>query len=91
MLSEDVLVPTYNGYIITIAQIIINFMSSAAEAKLEGFLSVPRKWSLSGKLLMKWASQSQKLPIQCDNSTAVGVANQTIIPQKTKSMDMQFH
>ena len=30
-------------------------------------------------------------PIQCDNSTAVGVANETTIPRKTKSMDMNFH
>ena len=30
-------------------------------------------------------------PIQYDNSTAIGVANETIIPRKTKSMDMQFH
>ena len=32
-----------------------------------------------------------KSPIQCDNSTVMGVANQTIVPQKTKSVDMQFH
>ena len=30
-------------------------------------------------------------PIQCDNSTAAGVANETIIPRKKKSMDMNFH
>ena len=37
ILSEEVPVPTYNGPILTIAQIIRNFMSSAAEAKLAGF------------------------------------------------------
>ena len=36
MLSEDVPLPTYNGPILTIAQIIRNFMSSAAESKLAG-------------------------------------------------------
>ena len=36
MLSEDVPVPTYNGLILTIAQIIRNVMSSAAEAELVG-------------------------------------------------------
>ena len=30
-------------------------------------------------------------PIQCYNSTAVGVANKNITPYKIKSMDMQFH
>ena len=36
MLSEEVPVPTYNGLILTIAQIIRNVMPSAAEAKLAG-------------------------------------------------------
>ena len=38
ILSEDVPLPTYNGPIITIAQIIRNTMSSAAESKLSGLL-----------------------------------------------------
>ena len=37
MLSEKVSVPAYNGPILTIAQIIRNVMSSAAEAELAGF------------------------------------------------------
>ena len=36
MLSENIPVPTYNGPMLTIAQIIRNFMSSAAEAELAG-------------------------------------------------------
>ena len=32
-----------------------------------------------------------KYPIQCDNSTAVGVANDTIIQRKTKNMNMHYH
>ena len=36
MIPEDVPVPTYNGPILTVAQIIRNVMSSAAEAKLAG-------------------------------------------------------
>jgi hypothetical protein len=30
------------------------------------------------------------MPIQTDNSTAVGVTNLTIVPQKTKSMDLRL-
>ena len=36
ILSENIPVPAYNGPILTIAQIIINVMSSAAEAELAG-------------------------------------------------------
>ena len=36
MLSEDVPVPTYNGPILTISQIIINVMLSSAESELAG-------------------------------------------------------
>ena len=31
-----------------------------------------------------------KAPIQCDNSTAVGVSNNTIIQRKTKTTNMQY-
>ena len=36
MLSENAPVPSYNSPVITIAHIIINFMSSAAESELAG-------------------------------------------------------
>ena len=36
MLSEDVPVPRYNGLVLTIAQVIICVISSAAEAELAG-------------------------------------------------------
>ena len=38
---------------------------------------------------MRWPQP--KTPIQCDNSTAVKVTNETIIPRKTKSMNMKLH
>ena len=37
MVYEDVPVPSLNGPVLTIAQIIKNVMSSAAEAELAGF------------------------------------------------------
>ena len=30
-------------------------------------------------------------PVQTDNTTALGVANNTIAPRRTKAMDMRFH
>ena len=38
MLSENVLVPSYNSTILIVPQIIRNVMSSAAETKLAGLL-----------------------------------------------------
>ena len=88
MLSEDVPVPTYNGPIITIDQIIRNIMSSAAEAKLAGLFIFAKEMTPLRQALNEMVWPHPKPPIQCDNSTSVGGANQAIIPQKTKSTDM---
>ena len=66
-------------------------MSSAAESELAGLYicakeMVPLRQALSE---MGWPQPIS--PIQCDNSTAVGISNKNIIPHKTKSMGMQFH
>ena len=91
MLSEDVPVPAYNGPVLTVAQIIKNVMSSAAEAELAGLYICAKEMVPLRQTLAKMGWPQPKSPIQCDNSAAVGVANETIIPRKTKSMDMQFH
>ena len=52
MLSENVPAPTYNGLVLTVAQIIKDIMSSAAEAELAGLFicakaMVPLRQSLT--------------------------------------------
>ena len=32
-----------------------------------------------------------RMPVQTDNSTAIGITNNTIVLERTKSMDMRFH
>ena len=91
MLSEDVPVPAHNGPVLTIAQIIKNVMSSAAEAELAGLFTIAKEMIPLRQALTEMGWPQPRTPIQCDNSTAVGVANETIIPRKTKSMDMNFH
>jgi hypothetical protein len=91
MLSEDAPVPTYNGPVLTVAQIIKTVMSSAAEAELGGLYICAKEMVPLRQSLIEMGWPQPRSPIQCDNSTAIGVANQTIIPRKTKSMDMQFH
>ena len=91
MLSENFPVPAYNGPILTISQIIRNVMSSTAEAELAGLLICAKEMVPLWQALNKMGWPQPKSPIQCDNSTDVGVAIQTIIPRKTKSVDMQLH
>ena len=91
MLSEDVPVPRYNGPVLAIAQIIKCVMSSAAEAELAGLYICAKEMAPLRQSLIEMVWPHPQSPIQCKNSTAIGVANKTIIPRKTKSMDMQFH
>ena len=91
MLSEDVPDPAYNGPFLTVAQIIKKIMSSAAEAELAGLFICAKEMVPLRQSLKEMGWPQPKSPIQCNNSPAVGVSNETIIPRKTKSMDMQFH
>jgi len=43
------------------------------------------------QLLEEMGHKQPKTPIQTDDSTACGVINNTIQPQRTKAMDMRFH
>ena len=91
MLSKKVPAPTYNGPVLTVAQIIKNVMSSAAEAELAGLFICAKAMAPLRQSLTEMGWPQHKSPIQCENSKFVGVSNATIIPRKTKSMDMQFH
>ena len=91
MLSDDVPAPSYNGPVLTIAHIIKNVMSSAAESELSGLFICAKAVVPLRQSLIEMGWPQPKSPIQCYNSMAVGVSNETIIPRKTKSMDMQFH
>ena len=85
MLSEDTPVPTRNGPVINFAQIIKFVMYSTAEAEMYGlFICAKAMVQICQTLIdMRWPHP--KYPIQCDNSTAVGVANDTIMQRKTKT------
>ena len=90
MLSEDVPVPRYNRPILTIAKIIKCVMSSFAKAELAGLYICAKEMVPLRQSLVKMGWPQPRSPIQCDNSTAIGVANEKIIPRKTKSMDIFF-
>ena len=91
MLSEDTPVPTRYGTVLTVAQIIKFVMSSSSEAEIAGLFICTKAMVQINQTLIEMVWPQPKSPIQCDNSTAVGFANDTIIQRKTKTMNMQYH
>jgi hypothetical protein len=88
MCSENNPIPSHNGPILTIAQIIKFITSSAAESELATlFISAKEMVPLRQSLIEMGWPQPQS-PIQTDNTTALGIAKKTIIAKKMKSMDM---
>ena len=80
MVSEDVPVPIFNGPVLTIAQIIKNIMSLAAEAELAGLYICAKEIAPIRQAIINMGWTQPITPTYCDNSTTVGVANETIIP-----------
>ena len=91
MLSEDVLIPLHNGPFLTIAKILKNVMSSASKYELAGLFTTAKEMVPLRQSIIEMVFPQPKTPIQCNNSTAVGVTNETIVPCKNKSVDMKFH
>ncbi len=66
-------------------------MSSAAKAKL-GALYIHAQEAIPMRHLLEEMGHKQPpMPIQTDNSTALGVVTNNIQPRRTKAIDMQFH
>jgi hypothetical protein len=90
MCSENDHIPSHNGPILTIAQIIKFITSSAAESKLATLFICTKEIVPLRQSLIKMGWPQPQSPIQTDNTTALGIANKSIISQKMKSMDMRL-
>jgi hypothetical protein len=90
-LSEDETRPRWNGSVLTIACILKNVLTSAAEAELSGLFECAKAMVPLRQALIEMGWPQGKSPIQTDNSTADGVVNNTIVPKKLKSMDVRLH
>ena len=90
MLSENTPVPSLNGPVLTIAQIIKNVMSPAAEAKLSGLFICAKAMVPLRNTLMEMGWPQPPLSVQCDNSTAIGVTKKTMVINMLKSMEMRL-
>ena len=90
-LSKDSENPPNNGPVLTVAQIIKNVMSSAAEAEL-GALYINCREAIPARHALEYMGHKQPpTPMQTDNTTALGIVNDNIASKRLKSMDMRFH
>ncbi len=84
-------IPTNNGAVLNISQIIRAVMSSAAEAEL-GALFMNAKTTVSMLDMLEELGHPQPpTPMQTDNKTANGLLTNKIMLKAFKEMDMRFH
>ena len=89
-LSENDAFPRFNGAVLSVAQIIKFVMASAAESELAALFITAREMIPHRQTLIDMGWPQPKSPIQTDNSTASGVVNNTIVPRRSKMMDMRL-
>jgi hypothetical protein len=81
-MSNDDAIPSNNGAILTISQIIKLVMSSAAEAKI-GVLYVNCIEAIPARHALEFLGHKQPpTPMQTDNTTALGVVNNNVMKIK---------
>ena len=80
-----------NGAIHNIATIIRNVMASAAEAELAALFTAAKEATVIRTTLDELGYPQPPTPIQVDNSTADGIANETVKQQRSKAIDMRFY
>ena len=84
-------IPRDNGPVLSLAQIINMVMSLASEEQLSGLFITSKAMVTIQQTLKEMKLPQPRYPIQTDNSIANGFSKQTIVPKKTKSMDMIFY
>jgi len=83
--------PPDNGPIDILCQIMCNVVASAAEAELGAlFLNAQHAHPLC-ITLEELGHPQPATPLQTDNSTASGIANDTLKQKQSKAIDMQFY
>jgi hypothetical protein len=79
-----------NGAVLTVSSIIKHVMSSAAEAEIAGLFINAKEGEIICTTLDEMGYPQNATPIQTDNSTASGIANDTINQQRSRSIVMRF-
>ncbi len=89
-LLENEPFPRFNCAILSIAQMIKFVMASAAKSELAALSIMAREMIPRRQTHIAMGWPQSKSPNQMDNSTAAVVTNKTIVPCRSKMMDMQF-
>lgn len=81
----------HNGAILTLSSIIKHVLASASEAELAAMFYNTREAIPLRVTLEEMGHPQPKTPIVVDNSTAHGLTDGTMVPKRSKAMDMRFH
>jgi hypothetical protein len=81
----------YNGAILNPVGILRHVASSAAEAEVGGLFVNLKEALVLRQTLKDMGYPQPTTPIQTDNSTAAGLANNTIKQNKSRHIDMRYH
>jgi hypothetical protein len=84
-------IPTNNGAVLNISQIIRAVMSSAAEAELGALFLNAKTAVLMRHTLKELGNPQPRMPIQTDNKTSNHLLTNKIMPKALKAMDTRFH
>jgi hypothetical protein len=79
-----------NGAFHVSTNIIRFVVASAAEAELGALFHNCQTGIIFRKILDDMGHPQPKTPVHCDNATAVGIANNTVKRQRSRSMEMRF-
>ena len=83
--------PPANGAINVLCQIMREVLSSAAEAELAALFHNSKKACPIRTTLEELGHPQPPTPIQTDNSTAAGIANDTVKQKRSKAINMRFY
>eukprot|EP00956_Cyclotella_meneghiniana_P026598 scaffold57892_cov40-Cyclotella_meneghiniana.AAC.1 len=79
-----------NGAIHVISTILKFVAASAAEAELGALFVNAKEGCIIRLILHELGHPQPPTPIHCDNSTAAGIANNTVKRQRSRSMEMRY-
>jgi hypothetical protein len=82
---------TLNGSILNVAAVIKNVVASAAESEVGACFHNAQSGAPLRVTLTEMGHTQPPTPLQTDNSTAYGIANETIKQKRSKAMDMRYH
>ena len=82
---------TTNGPVLNTASILRNIVSSAAEAEYGGMFMNARAALPLQQALIEMGYKQPTTPMQSDNDTTTGIANEIMKQKHSKKIDMRFH